>query len=240
MSINRRIRYADVMSTLAAFVALGGVGYAAATLPANSVGSKQIKKGAVTSSDVRNGSLARDDFRNGVLPTATSGTDGTNGGDGASGSDGSDGAQGPIGPEGPQGPMGLTGPPGDQGPAGTARAYATVNPSCPGNACTVALSKDIASVTRVSTGNYCVWAPGISSEFVPAYAAVEYTTTPSPQAAATAVASNDPSQCSEGHFLVVTRRLGTETVKNTSNATVTVSSGTDAAANNVGFTVLIP
>lgn len=36
------------MSVVAVFIALGGVGYAAIKLPKNSVGSKQIKKGAVT------------------------------------------------------------------------------------------------------------------------------------------------------------------------------------------------
>ena len=43
----RRPGYASVTSTLALFFALGGGGYAAATLPANSVGPRQIKKNAV-------------------------------------------------------------------------------------------------------------------------------------------------------------------------------------------------
>jgi hypothetical protein len=43
-----RLTYANVIATLALFVALGGVSYAATQLPANSVGSKQLKKGAVT------------------------------------------------------------------------------------------------------------------------------------------------------------------------------------------------
>jgi hypothetical protein len=42
-----RPTYAGVTATLALFIALGGGAYAAATLPANSVGAKQIKKGAV-------------------------------------------------------------------------------------------------------------------------------------------------------------------------------------------------
>jgi hypothetical protein len=41
-------RYANVAATLALFIALGGTSYAAITLPANSVSTKQIKKGAVT------------------------------------------------------------------------------------------------------------------------------------------------------------------------------------------------
>jgi hypothetical protein len=42
-----RLTYANVTSTLALFVALGGAGYAAVTLPANSVGPAQLRTGAV-------------------------------------------------------------------------------------------------------------------------------------------------------------------------------------------------
>lgn len=48
-----RPTYANVTSTLALFVALGGVSWAATTLPRNSVGSAQLKRNAVTASDVR-------------------------------------------------------------------------------------------------------------------------------------------------------------------------------------------
>ena len=43
-----------VVSVMALSVALGGTGYAAIVLPANSVGTKQIKKNAVTSAKVKN------------------------------------------------------------------------------------------------------------------------------------------------------------------------------------------
>jgi hypothetical protein len=42
------------MSVLAVFIALGGVGYAAIKLPKNSVGTKQIKNGAVKASKIGN------------------------------------------------------------------------------------------------------------------------------------------------------------------------------------------
>ena len=45
-------RYASVTSTLALIVALGGTSYAAIKLPANSVGSNQIKNGGVAGSDI--------------------------------------------------------------------------------------------------------------------------------------------------------------------------------------------
>lgn len=44
----RRPHYANVASTLALVVALGGTGYAASQVPAHSVGTKQLKTGAVT------------------------------------------------------------------------------------------------------------------------------------------------------------------------------------------------
>lgn len=46
--VKGRLSYANVMATLALFLAMGGGAYAAIQLPKNSVGSKQLKKGAVT------------------------------------------------------------------------------------------------------------------------------------------------------------------------------------------------
>ena len=48
---------ATAIACVALIVALGGTGYAAVTLPANSVGTAQLKKNAVTSLKVKNGSL---------------------------------------------------------------------------------------------------------------------------------------------------------------------------------------
>jgi hypothetical protein len=38
------LTYANVMATVAVFVAVGGTSYAVAQLPRNSVGSKQLKR----------------------------------------------------------------------------------------------------------------------------------------------------------------------------------------------------
>jgi hypothetical protein len=46
--LSRKLSFANVTSSLALFVALSGGAYAAVALPANSVGTKQIKNGAVT------------------------------------------------------------------------------------------------------------------------------------------------------------------------------------------------
>jgi len=43
-----RLSYSNVVATAAVFLALGGTSYAAVSLPANSVGTKQIKNHAVT------------------------------------------------------------------------------------------------------------------------------------------------------------------------------------------------
>lgn len=258
MSENRRIRYADVMSTIAAFLALSGVAYAAVKLPANSVGERQIKRGAVRSDEVKNGSLARKDFKEGVLPVAESGADGSDGSTGSDGSDGAngvDGAQGPQGPPGPEGPagpqgpagpkgdrglQGLMGPEGPQGPPGTARAYAVVDPACPGNVCSFSKDHGIASVTRQSTGNYCIHATNLHGDYTPALATVEYTKTSAPHATATAVASASAPDCLDGQFLVVTKRMGTAAVQGSPTGTVTATTATDQASNTVGFAVLIP
>jgi Collagen triple helix repeat (20 copies) len=90
-----------VVACIALIVALGGVSYAVGVLPANSVGTKQLRKAAVTngrlarnavtSARVADGSLLANDFAAGQLKP---------------------------GPQGPQGPQGLQGPKGDSGPTG--------------------------------------------------------------------------------------------------------------------------
>jgi hypothetical protein len=49
----RRLTYSNVLATIAIFIALGGTSYAVLELPRNSVGSRQIKRGAVRASDIR-------------------------------------------------------------------------------------------------------------------------------------------------------------------------------------------
>lgn len=65
--VGSRLTYANVTATLALFIALGGVSWAATKLPRNSVGSKQIKRSAVASSEVKNGSLTGADLKRGTL-----------------------------------------------------------------------------------------------------------------------------------------------------------------------------
>src|SRR4051794_1821434 len=90
------------VASLALLVSLCGTSFAAGVLvPPRSVGTPQLRPGAVTrsrlaanaitSDKVANGSLRRADFKPGALP------------------DGRPGPAGPTGPQGPTGPIGATG-----------------------------------------------------------------------------------------------------------------------------------
>ena len=60
--IAKKLSYANVVATLALFIALGGGAMAALHIPANSVGTHQLKDGAVTGVKVRPGSLSGEDL----------------------------------------------------------------------------------------------------------------------------------------------------------------------------------
>src|SRR3954451_18898481 len=109
----RRPPHATVVAYLALFVALGGTSYAAIKLPANSVGSRQLKNGAVTGAKVKAHSLLANDFRTGQLKA---GAQGPAGAPGAKGDAGTPGVKGDKGNTGSTGPTGVTGPTGATGP----------------------------------------------------------------------------------------------------------------------------
>jgi hypothetical protein len=90
-SIFRRLSFANLTSLLALFIALGGASYAAIKVPANSVGTKQVKNRAITTRKLD--------------PKALTSLHG---------------ARGLPGSPGVQGPQGLQGPKGDTGSAGSA------------------------------------------------------------------------------------------------------------------------
>ena len=85
---------------VALLVAAAGTGYAATSLPANSVGPAQLQSNAVTSPKVKNHSLLKIDFANRQIPA---GPRGPRGFPGAPGPPGAPGAKGTTGPQGPSG-----------------------------------------------------------------------------------------------------------------------------------------
>src|SRR5262249_12186436 len=86
---------------LALFIALGGTSYAAAKLPKNSVGSSQIRSGAVTQSKLQKSLQSQ---------LAKAGVAGPAGATGAQGPKGDTGAQGLQGQKGDKGEKGDPGP----------------------------------------------------------------------------------------------------------------------------------
>jgi hypothetical protein len=88
--MRRRLTYANVMATIAVFLALGGTTYAAATIVSSDIQSgavttPKLARNSVTSVKVKDFSLIAKDFKPGQLPA------------------------GPRGPQGEQGPRGLPG-----------------------------------------------------------------------------------------------------------------------------------
>jgi hypothetical protein len=124
-ALRSRLTYANVMATVAVFVALGGTSYAALTITGkqvrnNSLTGKDIKN--LKSADVANRSLLAEDFRSGALP------------------------QGPQGPQGPTGPAGAPGAP-------ATKQFAYIRWTAP-TAVQVQYGAGVTSVARVGTGEY--------------------------------------------------------------------------------------
>jgi hypothetical protein len=66
-----RFTYANVVATLALFIAVGGASaFAATQLPKNSVGTKQLKKGAVNTAKIKDGAVAETKIKDGAVTGA--------------------------------------------------------------------------------------------------------------------------------------------------------------------------
>jgi hypothetical protein len=89
---NSRPSPALAVALVALVVAMGGTSYAAITLPAKSVGTKQLKKGAVTTKKIKDASLQSVDFAPGQLPAGPQGPKGDKGDPGTNGVNGLNGA----------------------------------------------------------------------------------------------------------------------------------------------------
>jgi hypothetical protein len=100
-----KLTYANAMVTILAFIVLcGGVAVAAGQLGKNTVGTKQLKRGAVTSAKVKDGTLQAKDFGKRIPGRALI-------------------IPGPPGERGPEGPQGQEGRRGPEGPRGSSDGY---------------------------------------------------------------------------------------------------------------------
>lgn len=101
-----KLTYSNVISTLCLLLLLGGgTAYAATHLPKNSVGARQLKKGAVTPAKLNTRAKAA-----------------------LAGPQGQVGPQGSVGPQGPKGDRGDRGEKGDQGARGPSNAVTKFAP----------------------------------------------------------------------------------------------------------------
>jgi hypothetical protein len=127
--LKQHLTYANVMATVAVFVALGGSSYAAGKITGKQVANssltgRDVKNSSLTSADVKNRSLRAVDFKPGQLPA------------------------GATGPQGPQGPQGNPGAP------GSARAYGEVVIDSSGNfALAPGTTKGVVGITQGGGGN---------------------------------------------------------------------------------------
>jgi hypothetical protein len=106
-SVRKRLTYANVMSSIAVFlVVAGGTAFAASQLGKESVGTKQLKKEAVSLAKI-----------NAAAKTSLKGATGPAGPAGPTGPKGAEGAKGAPGLQG------LKGEPGEKGASGTANIH---------------------------------------------------------------------------------------------------------------------
>lgn len=224
--LNARLTYANVVATLALFVALGGSSYAALTItgknvPKDALTGADIKKltgkdvtnNSLTGADVKNlrsgdvsdASLLAQDFKAGQLPT------------------------GPQGPQGLKGDKGDKGDKGQDGAAGSARAWAlSGGNSCPGTAppfvvCPVVRGSGVDYIVKVSPGVYCVGVSGIDAA-APDSVAVVTVSSGQVNSLMTARWRRQNSACVSSEFEVQTQNIGTIAARNAAdNGSVTVA-----------------
>ncbi|MCW3000654.1 MAG: Collagen triple helix repeat protein [Solirubrobacterales bacterium] len=126
--------YANVMATMAVFIALGGTATAATLI----ITGRDVRNESLTGADIKNRSIKRLDITSSVLAShggrgitgarGPAGEAGTNGAVGLQGNAGAPGKKGDLGTPGAKGDTGTTGPKGDTGPTGDPGAPGPAGP----------------------------------------------------------------------------------------------------------------
>lgn len=144
-TLRSKLTYANVISTLCLFLVLGGgAALAAGKLAKNSVGTRQIKNGAITGPKIRKGSIEATKLTS-LAITTLKGNAGPKGAKGTTGAKGATGAKGDRGAVGPQGPAGAAANPG-------ASATVLISPSVGFQGTHPGFS----AVERAALGSYCL------------------------------------------------------------------------------------
>ena len=155
-ALRSKLTYANVISSLCLFLVLGGGAAVAAGLGPNSVGTTQLKNGAVTGPKIKRASIEATKLTQLAISTLKGAT-GPKGAKGAAGAKGATGAKGDTGAKGATGARGETGPIGPVGPigpAGNPGAFATVVPGTPPTF--KGTHPGFTAVELAETGIYCL------------------------------------------------------------------------------------
>jgi hypothetical protein len=203
--IGPRLTYANVMSSIAVFLALGG-GVAWAH---GKIATKDIRKAAVTTPKiapraVKPGKIAPAAVRTGKIANESVTAEKLAAGVAVSG------------PQGDPGPQGNPGPQGAQGPAGTALAYAQVSPFGASGSLVASRTSGFDGLARPSTGLYCLQpaADVIAQAFSggsptrPAMATLEWGNTSNQTQTLSVLARGFTGNCPSNRYEVRTYRNG--------------------------------
>lgn len=241
--LRQRFTYANVMSTLAVFIALGGSSYAALK-----VTGRNVPKDALTGADIKN-ITGRDVTNNSLTGTDVKGIGTGDVSDGALLAQDFKRGQLPAGAQGQRGEKGDKGDPGQDGAAGSARAFAiSGGPDCPAapvSACTVERSNEVAYVIKVAHGIYCVGVNNISaanSVAVVSVASDPVGRTPFVDSEAdSAIWRSNNSACVANEFEVQTYAQLIRTAGNTTNdGSVPLAAPARTDNQMIKFAILIP
>ena len=151
-SVRKRLTYANVMSSIAVFLVLGGAtAFAASELGKESVGTSQLKKEAV--------SLAK------IKASAKKSLQGATGPEGAKGATGATGPTGPKGDTGAKGDRGEKGEKGDTGEPGPFPASLPTGKTVTG-AFSTGITATAANQVLETAVSYPYLAPGLTAVYV--------------------------------------------------------------------------